>query len=152
MACSKLEARGHLLHKTGLWQWYTGISVCLSSCNYPSIADTLLQPLHSQYLFFNLLLLGLNSRSNHCVFTLNRLSRLRLRRYRFYLPGKRRTWEYQSDLLIICLKRHKILEKIIKKMVLKILLVTLSISSLVSCLPQRGSDDTPLCSEYPGYR
>ena len=27
MACSKLEARGHLLHKTGLWQWYTGISV-----------------------------------------------------------------------------------------------------------------------------
>ena len=108
--------------------------------------------LHSQYLFFNLLLLGLNSRSNHCVFTLNRLSRLRLRRYRFYLPGKRRTWEYQSDLLIICLKRHKILEKIIKKMVLKILLATLSLSSLVSSLPQRGSGDIPLCSENNGYR
>ena len=27
MACSKLEARGHVLHKTGLWQGYTGISV-----------------------------------------------------------------------------------------------------------------------------
>ena len=27
MACSKLEAMGHLLHKTGLWQWSTGISV-----------------------------------------------------------------------------------------------------------------------------
>ena len=31
MSCSKLEARGHLLHKTGLWQWYTGISVSFSS-------------------------------------------------------------------------------------------------------------------------
>jgi len=35
-------------------------------------------------------------------------------------------------------------------MVLKILLATLSLSSLASCLPQR-SDDTPLCSDYPGY-
>jgi len=35
-------------------------------------------------------------------------------------------------------------------MVLKILLATLSLSSLVSCLPQR-SGDTPLCSEYNGY-
>ena len=39
MACSKLEARGHLLHKTGLWQWHTGISVfevwnCSVKSNY----------------------------------------------------------------------------------------------------------------------
>ena len=27
MACSKLEARGHLLHKTGLWQWDNAIRV-----------------------------------------------------------------------------------------------------------------------------
>ena len=27
MACNKLEARGHLLHKTGLWQWDNAISV-----------------------------------------------------------------------------------------------------------------------------
>merc|ERR1712226_1277994 len=55
-------------------------------------------------------------------------------------------WDYQSDLLIIAYKAQ-----IFEKMVLKILLATLSLSSLVSCLPQRGSGDTPLCSEYPGY-
>ena len=56
-------------------------------------------------------------------------------------------WDYQSDLLIIAYKAQTF-----EKMVLKILLATLSLSSLVSCLPQRGSGDTPLCSEYPGYR
>ena len=60
MVCSKLEAGGHLLHKTGLWQWYTGISVAQWHQQYqvaPLPRETLQH--HSPQRYWSFIVLGI---------------------------------------------------------------------------------------------